>query len=156
MRTTLKRGMGRAATLNGNGRTVLPPIVVEPVHRYTQPDPPRRSTGRFLAQFVGWAFIGVLVVASGLAGGSYLYAHQTLNAISAHSAPVKAAQKDLHPIANPLPPAPPLLVGYDARAGVGGFGAAGSRSDTVMLVRADPTNNTLSMLSFPRDLVVPI
>ena len=25
-----------------------------------------------------------------------------------------------------------------------------------MLVRADPTNDTLSMLSFPRDLVVPI
>ena len=25
-----------------------------------------------------------------------------------------------------------------------------------MLVRADPKNNTLSLLSFPRDLVVPI
>ena len=33
---------------------------------------------------------------------------------------------------------------------------SGSRSDTVMLIRADPTANTLSMLSFPRDLVVPI
>ena len=156
MRTTLKRGMGRAATLNGNGRAVLPPIVVDAMRRYRQPEPPRRSTGRFLAQFLGWVFIAVLVVASGLAGGLYLYGHQTLNAIAAHSVQVKRAQKDLHPIANPSQPATALLIGYDARAGAGGFGAAGSRSDTVMLVRADPTNNTLSMLSFPRDLVVPI
>jgi LCP family protein required for cell wall assembly len=156
MRTTLKRGMGRAATLNGNGRAVLPPIVVEPVRRYRQPEPPRRSTARFLAQCLGWAFLAVLVIGGGIAGGSYLYAHQTLNAISAHSAGVKKAQKDLHPIASPSQPATALLIGYDARAGSDGFGAAGSRSDTVMLVRADPTNNTLSMLSFPRDLVVPI
>ncbi len=33
---------------------------------------------------------------------------------------------------------------------------AGSNSDTLMLLRADPTNNTLSLLSFPRDLWVNI
>ena len=33
---------------------------------------------------------------------------------------------------------------------------AGSNSDTLMLLRADPTNDTLSLLSFPRDLYVPI
>src|SRR5271169_5772595 len=126
MRTTLKRGMGRAATLNGNGRTVLPPIVVEPVHTYTQPEPPRRSTGRFLLQFLGWVFIALLVVGSGLAGGLYLYGHQTLQAISAHSAPVKAAQKDLHPIASPSQPATALLIGTDQRAGADGFGVSGS------------------------------
>ena len=43
MRTTLKRGMGRAATLNGNGRAVLPPPVLEPMRRYRQPPPPPRS-----------------------------------------------------------------------------------------------------------------
>jgi hypothetical protein len=31
MRTTLKRGYGRAAETNGNGRAVLPPGVVTPV-----------------------------------------------------------------------------------------------------------------------------
>src|SRR5437868_4605594 len=36
MRTTLKRGMGRAATLNGNGRAVLPPQVLEPMRRDLQ------------------------------------------------------------------------------------------------------------------------
>jgi LCP family protein required for cell wall assembly len=160
MRTTLKRGMGRAAThnghTNGNGRAVLPPIVVEPMHRYRQPPPPRRSTGRFLMQVLGWAFLSILVIVVGLAGGLYLYGHQTLNAIAAHSPIVVKAQKDLHPIASPSQPATALLIGYDARSGKEGFGIAGSRSDTVMLVRADPTNNTLSMLSFPRDLVVPI
>jgi len=156
MRTTLKRGMGRAATLNGNGRAVLPPIVVEPMRRYRQPEPPPRSTGRFIAKFLGWVAVAVLVVAAGLAGGLYLYGHQTLQAISAHSVQVKKAQKDLHPIASPSQPATALMIGYDARSGSEGFGLAGSRSDTVMLVRADPTNNTLSMLSFPRDLVVPI
>jgi len=156
MRTTLKRGMGRAATLNGNGRAVVPPVVVEPMRRYRQPEPPPRSTGRFIATFLGWAAVAVLVVAAGLAGGLYLYGHQTLQAISAHSVQVKKAQKDLHPIASPSQPATALIIGYDARAGTDGFGLAGSRSDTVMLVRADPTNNTLSMLSFPRDLVVPI
>jgi LCP family protein required for cell wall assembly len=160
MRTTLKRGMGRAATLNGhtNGHSVLPPIVVEPtpVHKYRQPDPPRRSTGRFLARVVGWAFVAILVIVAGLGGGLYLYGHQTLNAISAHSKGVVKAQKDLNPIASPSQPATALIIGYDARAGSEGFGVSGSRSDTVMLVRADPTNNSLSMLSFPRDLVVPI
>jgi len=156
MRTTLKRGMGRAATHNGNGRAVIPPIVVEPMRRYRQPDPPPHSTGRFLLKFLGWVALAVLVVGAGLAGGLYLYGHQTLQAISAHSVQVKKAQKDLHPIASPSQPATALLIGYDARSGPEGFGLAGSRSDTVMLVRADPTNNTLSMLSFPRDLVVPI
>src|SRR5437588_815351 len=32
----------------------------------------------------------------------------------------------------------------------------GARSDTVMLLRADPHNQTISMLSFPRDLTVEI
>src|SRR5205823_2454006 len=64
-------------------------------------------------------------------------------------------QKDLK-VPTASEPAVALLVGYDARAGSGGFGAADSRSDTIMLVRADPRNNTLSLLSFPRDLDVPI
>ena len=55
----------------------------------------------------------------------------------------------------PSQPATALVVGYDQRAGVGGFGAKDSRSDTLMLIRADPQQDTLSLLSFPRDLNVP-
>ena len=46
------------------------------------------------------------------------------------------------------------MIGYDRRADE----AKGtpSRSDTLMLVRADPDEKTISMLSFPRDLQVEI
>jgi LCP family protein required for cell wall assembly len=156
MRTTLKRGMGRAATVNGNGRAVLPPVVLDQMRRYRQPPPPPRSTGVLVAKIFGWIFLAVLVVASGLAGGLYLYGHETLNGIAAHSKGAIASSKDLHPIATPSAPATALIIGYDARKGVDASLGQQSRSDTIMLVRADPTNNTLSLLSFPRDLQVPI
>ena len=158
MRTTLKRGMGRAATLNGNGRAVLPPPVLEPMRRYRQPPPPPRTTRGLIGRVFGWIMLAILVVASGIGGGLYLYSHETLGAISAHSKGAIAASKDknLHPIASPSEPATALIVGYDARKGADATSAKDSRSDTIMLVRADPTNQTLSLMSFPRDLQVPI
>jgi len=150
--------MGRAATLNGNGRAVLPPPVreLEPMRRYQQPPPPRRSTARLIGKVFGWIMLAILVVASGLAGGLYLYGHESLNAIAPHSVQVKRAQADLASVPAPTEPATALIVGYDQRAGAQGFGSKDSRSDTLMLVRADPQQNTLSLLSFPRDLDVPI
>ena len=41
MRTTLKRGVGRGATLNGNGRAAVPPAPLGPVTVYHQPPPAR-------------------------------------------------------------------------------------------------------------------
>jgi len=155
VRTTLKRGIGRGAGVNGNGHGVFPPSAIEPMLRYQQPDPPRRSTRQLIATAFEWILVAILVVAAGLAGGLYLYAHQTLNALAPHSTAVKKATKYLHTVPASQP-ATALLIGYDARAGVDSFGASGSRSDTVMLVRADPQQNTLSLFSFPRDLVVPI
>jgi LCP family protein required for cell wall assembly len=156
MRTTLKRGMGRVATLNGNGRAVLPPPVVDPMRRYRQPPPPPRSTGRLIGKVFGWIMLALLVVGSGLAGGLYLYGHETLNALGPRTAAVKKAQKDLQAVPPPSQAATALVVGYDQRAGAGGFGAKDSRSDTLMLIRADPQQDTLSLLSFPRDLNVTI
>jgi LCP family protein required for cell wall assembly len=156
MRTTLKRGMGRAATVNGNGRAVLPPPVVEPMRRYRAPEPPRRSTRGTAAKVFGWFLLALLVVVAGLAGGLYLYGHETLNAIAPHSKAVKASVRDLTKLPTASEPAVALIVGYDQRAGSENFGLAGSRSDTIMLVRADPQTHTLSLLSFPRDLQVPI
>ena len=43
MKTTLKRGVGRGARLNGNGHAVFPPGTVSPFTRYRQPPPPGRS-----------------------------------------------------------------------------------------------------------------
>ncbi|MDX6440777.1 MAG: polyisoprenyl-teichoic acid--peptidoglycan teichoic acid transferase [Gaiellaceae bacterium] len=148
--------MGRASTLNGNGRAVLPPPVLDPMRRYQQPPPPSRSTGRLVGKVFGWIVLVVLVVGSGLAGGLYLYGHETLSALGPRSKEVKKAQKDLVAVPPPSEPATALVVGYDQRAGSQGFTAKDSRSDTLMLVRADPHQNTLSLLSFPRDLDVPI
>jgi LCP family protein required for cell wall assembly len=149
--------MGRAAVVNGNGsgRAVLPPPVAEPMRRYSPPPPPPRSTRSTAARVFGWILLALVIVVTGLAGGLYLYAHETLSAIAPHSAAVKKSQKDLAAPA-PSQAGVALVVGYDARAGVDGYSAKDSRSDTIMLIRADPATNTLSMLSFPRDLQVPI
>src|SRR6185437_2593080 len=69
-----------------------------------------------------------------------------------------ATSKDKHvqKIASPTQPATALIIGYDTRKGADAALGQQSRSDTIMLVRGDPTNNTLSLMSFPRDLQVPI
>jgi LCP family protein required for cell wall assembly len=128
------------------------------MRRYKQPPPPPRSVGKFVLKAFGWLLLALLVVATGLAGGVYLYGHETLNAIAAHSKQAKATAKDKHvtPIASPTAPATALVIGYDTRKGKDAALGQQSRSDTLMLVRADPSNKTLSLMSFPRDLVVPI
>jgi LCP family protein required for cell wall assembly len=150
MRTTLKRGLGSSAGANGNGRAVLPPGVLTPVTRYRQPGRPR-SIGRSLARI----FVLVIVICSslifGAAGGVYL---ETLAAAHdlAPSEQVKIALKQLDiPPANA--PANALVIGYDHRPE---DGTAPSRSDTVMLLRADPQAETVTTLSFPRDLIVEV
>lgn len=141
--------------LDGNGRAVLPPDAVAPMRRYRQPDPPRRSALRLFVRVLGWLVLAIAIVVAGLGGGLYLYGHETLNAIAPHSQPVRDAQKILAKVPSPSQPAIALVAGYDHRSGDGST-YAGSNSDTVMLLRADPTNDTLSLLSFPRDLNVPI
>jgi LCP family protein required for cell wall assembly len=153
MRTTLKRGIGRGAEANGNGRAVYPPGVLTPVRRYVQPPPPRRSGLQVLARFMGWAFAAVLLLAGGLAGGAYLYAHETVKQLRAHTPAVRAAAKQLD-VELPGHAAIALVIGYDKRRGVEAGGP--SRSDTIMLLRADPATKTVSMLSFPRDLWVEV
>jgi LCP family protein required for cell wall assembly len=154
MRTTLKRGIGQSAGQNGNGHSALPPLF-GPITRYRQPDPPHRSVvGRILRGFA-WLVLAALVVATGAAGGIYLYGHESLNDVVAVGK-VKAAENQITPLPSAHSPAIALIAGYDHRAGLGSKSLAGSNSDTLMLVRADPINHTLSLLSFPRDLYVPI
>jgi LCP family protein required for cell wall assembly len=98
--------------------------------------------------------VGLLMVAGAFAGGLYLWGHEKLGEVRAHSVDVKAAQQRLD-----LPPPPDqaaiaLVIGYDRR-----YGEAAntpSRSDTIMLLRADPHTKAISMLSFPRDMLVDI
>ena len=153
MRTTLKRGLGRAAAPNGNGKAVLPPGALTPVTRYLQPPPPRRSKVALVGHAFMWLGVALVVLVVGAAGGAYLYFHQSVAAVAAKTPEVKQAARRLDV---PLPgqPAVALIVGYDHRAadGKNTFG----RSDTLMLVRADPTTDSISLLSLPRDLWVEI
>ena len=153
MRTTLKRGIGRGAAVDGNGRAVLPPAATTPMTLYRQPDRPRRTGLQLVGRILLWLLIAVLVVAAGLLGGAYLYFHEQVKAVQAHTPDVIRAEKSLDiPIAGK--PATALVVGYDHRAGTDSN--LPSRSDTIMLIRADPIDKTVSLLSFPRDLLVPI
>src|ERR671924_339789 len=153
MRTTLKRGIGRGAAVDGNGRPVLPPAALTPMTLYRQPEPPRRTGLQLVGRILLWLLVAVLVVAAGLLGGAYLYFHEQVKAVQAHDPALIQAERGLD-LTEAGKPATALIVGYDHRAGP--ESSLPSRSDTVMLVRADPIDNTVSLMSFPRDLIVPI
>ncbi len=153
MRTTLKRGLGRAAAPDGNGRSVLPPGVHSPVNVYRQLPPRRRSRMGLIGQVALWLGVASLVIVAGAAGGAYLYFHESVAAVAAKDPAVKRAARALQV---PLPgqPAVALMIGYDHRLADGK--GAPSRSDTLMLVRADPSTDSISLLSFPRDMRVEV
>jgi len=152
MRTTLKRGLGRGGVLNGSGQAVLPPGAASPIRFYRQPASRSRSRASLVGRIALWFGIACLVLVSGAAGGAYLYFHQSVAAVAADTPAVKRAARQLD-VALPGHPAIALVLGYDHRST---DGSAPSRSDTVMLVRADPETDSISLLSFPRDMLVQI
>jgi LCP family protein required for cell wall assembly len=151
MKTTLKRGIGRGA--NGNGRAVLPPGSLSPVTLYRQPPPAKPGFAKVVGRFFLFLALVLVVLVSGLVGGFYLWAHDKAFAFGCQSARCEHAAQRLDEVKDPSQPAIALVIGYDHRAGDGGDP---SRSDTLMLIRADPSTKTVSLLSLPRDLDVPI
>lgn len=153
MRTTLKRGIGRGAEVNGNGRSILPPGALTPVTLYRQPPPSQPGLAAQIGRFFAWLAVTVLMLVVGLVGGFYLWAHESAAALQAHSLDAKRAQARLDEVPDAKHAAITLVIGYDHRAGEKDLP---SRSDTMMLIRADPVTKTISLLSFPRDLDVPL
>ncbi|MGE5272384.1 MAG: LCP family protein [Verrucomicrobiota bacterium] len=154
MKTTLKRGIGRGGVLEENGHSVLPPSAMTPMTRYRAEGPPPRSGIRTVGRIVMWLAIAILMLVVAFAAGAYLFFHQSVAAIQAHSRDAKEAQTVL---GEPPPPghaAIALVIGYDHRANE--TANTPSRSDTVMLIRTDPATHTISLMSFPRDLVVSV
>jgi LCP family protein required for cell wall assembly len=152
MRTTLKKGMYGAR----NGFGELPPDPLElpalgatPRALYQQP---RRNPLRVVGKVLLWLALLALVAAGSLAGGVWLFFNYSVAAVRPHSKEVIEAQKILEAPA-PGQPTVAMVIGYDKRPG---DSASGSRSDTVMLLRADPRLKAVTLLSFPRDLVVDI
>jgi LCP family protein required for cell wall assembly len=156
MKTTLKRGIGRSADVNGNGRAVDPPGALTPITRYEQP---RKRGGLIglLGRIFFFLIATVVALLAGIGGGYWLEGEQTVVDISNASKrdpQIRKAAKKLD-IALPGRPAVAIVVGQDFRRWAKDE-ERGGRADTVMLLRADPTVGTLSMLSFPRDLLVDI
>jgi LCP family protein required for cell wall assembly len=153
MRTTLKRGLGRAAAPDADGKPVLPPGAHSPVNVYRQPARGARSRLALIGQIAVWLGAASLVLLVGTAGGAYLYFHESVAAVAAKTPEVRRAARKLDV---PLPghPAVALVIGYDRRLADGK--GAPSRSDTLMLVRADPATDSISLLSFPRDMSVEV
>jgi LCP family protein required for cell wall assembly len=148
--------MGRGAVLNGAGRPVFPPGAHTPMRRYRQPDPPRRSAWSMIRLALVWIVLAMLIVTGGAAGAAFLKQHEFFSAIAPHSKTDKETQKHLV-VASPNQPSIALLIGTDKRLGSDArFTGPVGRSDTLMLLRADPKTDTISMLSLPRDMVVPI
>jgi LCP family protein required for cell wall assembly len=179
MRTTLKK-RARGAW-NGNGRVAAEaPVAPPPPPAPGPPEPPLRVTGpplrtarpgrsqpppgprsfyrvrrnplKLLGKLVMWLLVAVLVAVGALAGGVKLYFDYSVAAIRPHSEAVIEAQELLEiPAAGQ--PAVAIVIGYDMRAGET---EGGSRSDTIMLLRADPGEEAVTLLSFPRDMIVNI
>ncbi|MDQ3858456.1 MAG: LCP family protein [Actinomycetota bacterium] len=149
MRTTLKRG-----TVHGdrNGVPVFPPSPLTPVTRY---GPRRRSRLHLLGRILLWTFVFCFVLVGGAAGGWVLWVKEEFSGTRAHSRQAKEAEGILDDVPPADQPAVALVIGHDRRF-TGPAKGAPSRSDTIMLVRADPRLRAISMLSFPRDLVVTI
>jgi LCP family protein required for cell wall assembly len=150
VRTTLKRGIGRGASVNGNGRAILPPGPYTPVRLYRQPQPSRGGL-RVAGRITGILLAVVVMLAGGIAGGVYLWLHHTLQAVAPKTKADKAATRQLAEATDPSKPAIALVIGYDKR-----LGDTSSRSDTIMLVRTQPNPPAVSILSFPRDLAVDV
>src|SRR5215207_3615918 len=156
MRTTLKRGVGRATGGNGNGYAALLPAGLTAVSHYRQP---RRRGGipGLIARILFFLLAAFTSLAVGIAGGYWLDGEQTVVDIDRASRKDpqirKAAQK--LDIALPGRPAIAMVVGQDFRKWAKAE-ERGGRADTVMLLRADPNVGTMSTISFPRDLIVDI
>ncbi len=84
--------------------------------RYRQPEPPRRSRLRIVGRIFLWIGVAVAVLAVSVVAGLYLWFHESVAAVSAHSPDAKAAQKFLEP-PPPSHAAIALVLGYDHRAG---------------------------------------
>lgn len=97
--------------------------------------------------------IGAIIVIAvlGVVGYGYWYVQDTVSTMTHSSNKQQQEAQDGLAIATANEPITALIIGEDHRPG-----ESGGRSDTMMMVRVDPRTKTISMLSFPRDLVVDV
>jgi hypothetical protein len=117
----------------------------------------KRSSRRKVAYVLGSIFL-VLVLIAGAVGGYAWYLNHQIHRISLHNlsdSPSKGADAGTENI---------LMIGSTSRCalkvqnpqfGLCSQGVTGVNSDVVMILHLNPANNSLSILSIPRDLFVP-
>ena len=104
-----------------------------------------------------WLLVVALVSAGALGGGVWLYLEESVATINDNSSDlIENIEGEGEEILDEAPVVPgratnAIVIGYDARAG---SDHTVGLSDTIMLIRADPKTDTISLLSFPRDLIV--
>ena len=136
MRTTLKRGIGRVAVVNGDGRAVLPPGALSPVTTYRRPERKRGAAAngrddpvRARRRVPGAARSGSPAAPT---CGSSRASTRRRRTVSQGGREAPRRRRC------PNKPSDALVIGYDHRPEDGN---APSRSDTLMLLRTDPTND---------------
>jgi LCP family protein required for cell wall assembly len=120
--------------------------------------PKKKRSGRRTVAWVGGTLVLVIVLIAGAAAGYGWYLNHEIHRIDLKnltSAPVKGADAGTENI---------LMIGSTDRCalkvqnpayGLCSQGVNGVNSDVVMILHLNPANNTLSILSIPRDLFVP-
>jgi LCP family protein required for cell wall assembly len=105
-----------------------------------------------------WVLGATIWLAAGVGLGSVLSAAKQANDLTAIVAAAPEVRKASTKVLTPIKTGEPqtiLVIGSDKRAGKEAKGDPG-RSDSLMLVRIDSENESISTLSFPRDLYVNI
>ena len=143
------RGGGASGGNGGSGRGGGGPAHAAPKKK--------RSTRRKVTYVLGSIFL-VLVLIAGAAAGYAWYLNDQIHRISLHNlsdSPSKGADAGTENI---------LMIGSTSRCalkvqnpqfGLCSQGVTGVNSDVVMILHLNPANNSLSILSIPRDLFVP-
>ena len=112
------------------------------------------SRGRRWRRILLWSFVGLVLLLLAAGGGSYLWFYHVVGGANARGD--AGAQAALASTPQSTVPESPgamdiLVLGSDNRGG-----EPNGRSDSLMMVHIDPTENYLSILSIPRDLRVNI
>ena len=118
----------------------------------------RKKSGMSRGAKIAIALIIIVVLAAGAALGFYFYRESQKAQINEDLHNME--QSELQAVDNELTgmkkfdqPFTMLLLGSDARADDPDMGA---RTDTIILVRIDPTQNIISMVSIPRDTQIQV
>ena len=153
MRTTLKRFSSGSSGDGGNqdaeGRTGPRVGPLSPASPYAVK---RRGFLGVLVKVLALVVVAGAIAAGGLAGGVWLFLADAVEAVQPTDPDVIGAKPELADVPQASEPTTALVIGFDKRQGVDASDTA--LSDTIMLLRADPNTDTMTLLSFPRDLLV--